>query len=102
MYKLVLTELAHRDLDDIIAYIAVQLASPQTATSLLDEIDSCYNHLRTNPMIYERCRNPRLEKEGYRKALIKNYLLIYKVDEIAKVVTIYRYFHGIQDYEKQI
>jgi len=52
--------------------------------------------------MYERCRDLRLEKEAYHRATIKNYLLVYKVNESAKAVIIYRFFYGSQDYIKQI
>ena len=36
MYRLVISEFAHRDLDNIVSYIAVQLANPIAATNFLD------------------------------------------------------------------
>jgi len=42
--------------------------------------------------MYERCHDTCLEKEGYRRATIKNYVLVYKVDEAAKAVIIHRFF----------
>lgn len=54
------------------------------------------------PLLYERCHDAFLEKEGYRKATIKNYVLVYKVDEAARAVTIHRFFYGAQDYVKLI
>jgi len=50
------------------------------------------------PLMYERCHDAFLEKEGFRKATVKNYMLVYKVDEAAKVVIIHRFFYGAQDY----
>lgn len=102
MYKLVVSELAHRDLDNIVSYIAVQLANPIAATHFLDEVEKCYGYLKSNSLMYERCHDACLEKEGYRKAIIKNYVLVYKVDEAVKAVIIYRFFYGAQDYVKLI
>ncbi|MHB1654651.1 MAG: type II toxin-antitoxin system RelE/ParE family toxin [Desulfitobacteriaceae bacterium] len=102
MYKLIVSELAHQDLDKIISYIAVELVNPVAAGSFLDEVDQCYGYLMTNPWMYEKCQDKRLEKEGYRKALIKNYLLVYKIDEDSKTVSILRFFYGRQDYIKLI
>ena len=102
MYSLIVSEHAHRDLENIVAYIAVQLANPTAATNLLDEVEKCYGHLKSNPLMYERCHDVRLQKEGYRKAAIKNYVLVYKVDEGTKTVIIYRFFFGAQDYVKLI
>jgi Plasmid stabilisation system protein. len=98
MYRLVIAELAHEDLDSIVSYIAVQLVNPMAAAKLLDEVEKCYGYLKSNPLIYERCHDTRLEKEGYHKATINNYVLIYKVDEPAKTIIIYRFFYGAQNY----
>lgn len=35
MYKLILSELAHSDLEGIVSYIALELASPVAATNFL-------------------------------------------------------------------
>ena len=102
MYRLVVSEFAHEDLDNIISYIAVQLANPIAATNVLNEVEKCYGYLKSNPLMYERCHDARLENEGYRKAAIKNFVLVYKVDEAAKAVIICRFFYGAQDYVKLI
>lgn len=102
MYKLIISELAHQDLDSIISYIAVQLANPAAASNFLEEVDRCYGYLKNNPLMYSRCNDSRLEKEGYRKAVIKNYVLVYKVDEIAKTVSVLRFFYGARDYMKLV
>ncbi|OAT81060.1 type II toxin-antitoxin system RelE/ParE family toxin [Desulfotomaculum copahuensis] len=102
MYKLVVTELAHQDLDGIVSYIAIQLANPTAASDFLDEVDKCYGYLKSNPMMYSKCSDGRLEKEGYRKAVIKNYILVYKVYESDKIVIVLRFFYGARDYAKLI
>ncbi len=102
MYKLFVSKFAHEDLDNIISYIAVQLSSPAAATNFLNEVEKCYGYLKSNPFIYERCKDIRLEKEGYRKATIKNYVLVYKINEMANEVLVYRFFYGPQDYMKLI
>ncbi len=102
MYKLIVSELAHQDLDNIISYIAIQLANPTAASDFLDEVDKCYGYLKGNPMMYAKCQDKRLEKEGYRKALIKNYVLVYKINETSKTVSILRFFYSAQDYVKLI
>ncbi len=102
MYKLLITELADQDLDSIVSYIAVQLSNPKAAGDFLDEVTGCYGFLKSNPMMYERCQDRRLGEEGYRKAVIKNYVLVYKINEASKTVSIMRFFYGAQDYTKLI
>jgi plasmid stabilization system protein ParE len=102
MYKLSISELADEDIDSIICYIAEQLSAPRAASDLLDEIEKCYTHLRNNPTIYEHCRNARLKKEGYRRAVVKNYLIFFKIDETKHKVVVHRVIHGTRDYAKLI
>ena len=54
------------------------------------------------PFMYELCQDVRLRSLGYRKALINNYVMIYRVDEGTKTVYILRFFYGRLDYEKLI
>ena len=52
--------------------------------------------------MYGFCDDQRLRDLKYHKAVVKNYIMVYTVDEDAKVVTVLRFFHGRQDYEKLI
>ena len=52
------------------------------------------------PMRAARQFISRLEKEGYQKAIVKNCIIIYKVDKNLKNVNIMRFFYGAQDYAK--
>ena len=79
MYRVDVSTEAEHDLDSILSYIAEDLAAPQAAASFADGVYECYDRLEQNPYIYEVCRNPKLQKEGYRRAVIKNYVMIYKV-----------------------
>jgi len=101
-YKIVETELALRDLDSILAYIALTLANPSAAVSLANEVESCYADLEKMPQMFALCHDPRLRGLGYHKAVIKNYVMVYRVDEPARTVLVMRFFFGRQDYEKLI
>lgn len=96
------TELANQDLDSITEYIAVQLANPSAAAGFLNEVEKCYQNLKRMPMMYEKCRDKRLKHEGYRRAVIKNYILVYKIQEDEQTVIIFRFFYGSRNYEKLI
>ena len=98
MYKLDVSDPAEQDLSRIISYIAEKLAAPQAAADFADAVFDCYDRLENNPYLYEQCRNAKLQKEGYRRAVIKNYILLYKVNEETKMVVVHRFFYGRQDY----
>ena len=101
-YKVVATELAVQDLNGILEYIAVSLSNPTAAAAFADEVEKCYAGLEHMPLMYEQCQDVQLRALGYRKALIKNYLLIYKVDEAEKTVYILRFFYSRQNYVELI
>ena len=100
VYKIHATDNAQRDLDHIIEYIALELENPSAAATLLDKVDECYDDLSAMPYMYSECQSPRLKAMGYRKAILGNYIMVYRVEEELQTVYILRYFHGKQDYEK--
>lgn len=101
-YKIVETNSFQKDLDHVISYIVLALKNGPAAAALLDAVDKCYDGLEQTPFMYAACNDPYLKELGYRKAGVKNYIIVYKVDEAAKTVNIMRLFHGRQDYEKLI
>lgn len=102
MYKVTITDAASGDLDEIIGYIATVLANPQAAASLVDKIAACYDDLSRTPYMYGQCRNLRLQALGYRRVSIRNYIMVYRVDEERKTVYVLRFFYGPSDYERLI
>lgn len=102
MYKLQITSLYHKELEEILSYMTEHLKNPGAATRLLDEIASCYADLKKSPKMYAHCNDQRLSKMGYRKVVIKHYILIYRVDDVGNIVHILHIFYGKIDYQKLI
>ena len=101
-YKLIVTEAAHNDLDEALGYIAGRLANPAAAAHLLEQVEACYEQLRSFPLLYEVCRDARLQSLGYRKAVVDHYILVYRPTEDEQTVYVLRFFYGGRDYEKLI
>jgi plasmid stabilization system protein ParE len=75
-------------LDGIYAYIAQNLREPGSASDLLEEIEKQILSLEYLPL---RCPERRIgvyAGKGYRQLLVQNYNVIYRVDEVKKVVLI--------------
>ena len=98
MYNVEVSKRAEDDLDNIITYISQNLSAPKAASDFADKIYDCYDNLENNPYIYSACNDSRLNKEGYRRALVKNYLVVFKIHEDNKAVHVHAIFHGSQDY----
>jgi len=101
-YKVEVTPLAMDDLNEIVSYIAKDLRNPSAASAFLDEVDSCCEGLTAMPFLYEECRDPRLKGLKYRRAVIKHYVMVYRVDERKKTVYILRFFYGARNYEELV
>jgi plasmid stabilization system protein ParE len=69
---------------------------------LLDKIEETYGRIRANPRICELSRDSRLRTEGYRRAVVKNYIMLYKVFDDSEEIVVYRFFYGGRDYAKLI
>ena len=101
-YKIIMTDLASEDLNAITDYIQLQLGNAQAASAFLDAVGDCYDNLSAMPLMFEQCRDPRLRELGYRRAVIRHYVMVYRVAENEKVVYILRFFYGAREYENLI
>lgn len=100
MYRLIITDNANADLDEIVQYISEVLKNKKAASDFIDEVLKCYSILAETPKIYAPCNEPNLSFKGYRKTSIKNYLVIYSINDKTNTVTILRFFYGARDYIK--
>ena len=98
MYDLQISDLADADLDAMVKYIAVELANAAAAIGFLDKLEGVYHFLKTSPGIYPLCDDSRLRSKGYRKTVVGNYILIFRIEKSARKVHIVRFFYGGQDY----
>jgi len=102
MYRVDVSVRAEQDLDRIVSYIAVKLDATKAASDFIDAVYDCYDILENNPYLYEKCRDVKLLNEDYRRAVVKNYVLVYKVDEETKTVIVHRFFlrsAGLRKYD---
>ena len=97
MYKLIVTELAHQDLDKIVSYIAVELVNPIAATNFLDKLINAMDFLNPTHGCMENARTSTWIMKDIDEHPSK-FLRVYKIDEEFKTVSVLRFFHGAQDY----
>jgi plasmid stabilization system protein ParE len=98
VYNVDISDRALEDSRRIITYITEDLEMPKAAASLFEKLDACYERLENNPHMYALCPEPRLRKEGFHRAIVKNYILLFKIFEDRNIVWVYRIFHSSQDY----
>lgn len=92
------TPLAYEDLDEIDTYISETLLNPQAAESLLEEMEQSIRRLGHFPYTGSPVADVSLADRGYRKLVVKNYLIFYLVDTKQKQIVIMRILYGAREY----
>ena len=87
-YAVKLLSRAYRDLDGIYAYIAETLLEPETAKKLLKETEEAIFSLEELPKRGALRKNGAYADKGYRQLFVRNFTVIYRVDEVKKQVVI--------------
>lgn len=85
-YEVMLYPRAVRDIDDIYAYIALEKLAPENAKRQTDRIWIAIQSLETFPSSHQDRLEGKYAEKGYKKLLIDNYLAIFKINEVEKIV----------------
>ena len=95
IYKIILTDTAKEELEEIYEYISKKLLEEQIARKLMNKIEQNILALEQNPYLYAKvCVKP--HNDIYRRLVVDNYVVLYDVKE--KQVIIYRILYGRMDY----
>ena len=87
-YTVKLLPRAISDLDSIYTYITAELLAPEAAENLIEAIEETVFSLEDLPYRYPERKIGIYANKGYRQAFVKNYTLIYRVNEADKTVLI--------------
>ena len=87
-YAVKLMSRALRDLDGIYAYIAKNLLEPGTAIKMVDTLESEILKLDTLPYRCPMREIGSYANQGYRQLFVKNYTVIYRIEEESKTVIV--------------
>ncbi len=98
VYRVIFTEMAETDLNEIYEYIATDLKAPIAAMSFTHSLEETFNLLAFLPNTHPKVRDYRLSAMGYRWLGIKNYMAFYTIDEQIKTVTVERILYGRRDW----
>jgi plasmid stabilization system protein ParE len=93
-YTVRFMDLARQDYDDISEYLSGFY--PGTPAKFLDELEKGTATLEDNPRAFEVYEhNP-----AYRRMVVMNYLVFYKIKEERKTVEVHRILHGARDIKR--
>ena len=97
-YKIYLRKLAYADLASIYQYISKEFQEPGVAAKMVETIEIELLSLAIMPNRYPLRRIGAYANRDFRNYAVKNYIVIYRVDEEKKTVTIIRIIHSLQNH----
>jgi toxin ParE1/3/4 len=89
-----LTRRAASDLDEIVSYIAIELANPQAASNFVDKLQDSIEEARVFPESGSLVHNEFLQVEDVRKKLVGNYIMYYLPSKEDKIIYVLRIIYG--------
>lgn len=102
MYTYRLLPSAIRDLQEVGDYIANELYAPEIAVALLNEIESAISAACEFPLSLPAINDALLRIKGYRKIIVKNYIVFVIPDQEQKVLNVMRVMYYARDYLKEL
>lgn len=92
------SEPAENDLRDIVRYIASQLSAPISALHMMELLEEAMGGLSDTPQRCPLVADERLSQMGYRKLIVKNYVVFFSIDEKNRVIDVERILYGMRDW----
>ena len=97
-YSIYVSDSFQKDLMQIIYYINHSFSAPFTAANFLEIIENTLYDLTLMPHRYVLVSDPYLGKKGFRKCIIKKYILFFTIDEDSKSIHVHRILHSRQNW----
>ena len=98
MFELIFSETINNDIVSALKYIKEILKAPIAAENHYNELRNIYKKLKENPYIRPLVHNKFLASKGIRFIMIKNYMLIYIINENDNMVLLYRFMYSKRDW----
>lgn len=102
MYELEFLPIARQDMSDIAKYINKVLCNPIAAMNTIRRMVAAAEDLRAQPYSCPVYYPPRELPFEYRKLVVGNYIMFYRVDEQKKLITIVRVIYAKRNYNSML
>lgn len=100
-YKVIITPTAYREMNRIYEYITEDLYAENAAKDLMEIVENKIQRLKYSPKIHTEINKIDELERNYRKIIIKNYIILYTINEENKTVFIaHMYYSGINYIDK--
>lgn len=93
-YRILISSLAEQDLREIVTYISSQLDAPITALKMMELFKNKISSLSNLPERYPLVADERLARMGYRKLVVKKYLVFFSIIKDEKIIHMERILYA--------
>lgn len=100
LYRVIATPTAHREIIRIYEYILNDLKAEQAAERMLELIENEIEILEYMPKMHMKIEKFDEAKSQYRRTIIKNYVLLYTIDEENGIVYVSNIYYNKRNYLK--
>ena len=97
-YKVIITPTAYKEINKIYDYLLNELYADEAAKNLMNKFEEEVLKLKYNPKIFVKITKFDELERVYRRMVIKNYVILYTIDENNKTVFISHIYYGGMDY----
>ena len=98
-YSIIISQKAEKDIIEAADYIEFILHNPKAADDLLDKVTEAIENLSVMPAKFGIVDEPVLKAWGIRIFCINNYLVFYRINEVAHAVHIVRFLYGKRNWK---
>ena len=98
-YRVILSNFAKQQLDNILFYISITLCNETAARNVLQDAENTIQQLAQSGGSLKLCDEPDLAQYGYRKIHFSShrYIMLYTIE--GKDILIDRIYHELEDYQ---
>ena len=98
-YRIDISKPAENDLRDILNHISSQFEAPITAFKMLETFEQSMAGLSKLPQRVPKVSDKRLSAMGYRKLIVKNYIIFFSINEKKKIFDIERILYRRRNWQ---
>ena len=97
-YKVIITPTALKEINKIYTYISEDLYAKSAAIKLMQQVEDQVQRLKYMPQIHTKIEKYDSLKRIYRRIVIKNFIILYTIDEENKIVYVSHMYYGRRNY----
>lgn len=97
-YEVIITPTAYKEINKIYEYISENLYAKKAAKDLMRKVEEVVQNLKYAPKIHTIIEKFDEEKREYRRIVIKNFIILYTIDEEKEIVYVTHMYYGGSNY----